>query len=510
MNKSKQKSNGKGRREILYKRIPEKHILPAILFLIIEGVLSPAAFSDTWQIQLIAILLMATIACFFIHRFFPDINENLKNSKQIEAPIVEYLNRLKDSMLEERQKAIEQNDIQEIALKEAALNVVDDIKVYCYGDENVSKNIRSNIRFYLYCKSNAQYKRNIEETNGHALSCFRKPDLFEISDSLFRYGKPDSTIISLDEYWIKDLAKKGFLNDLSSFAEGHIFLDSLLKSGYYNKAIWSVPHFVDFSYYTYRKKSHYNLRKWISDISSDDNIDSYLLDLSNKTSANRLLIYDFHTPDTIACVMLEFISAFGDGIKSLTEKRNVISNRNIRALKILRGMTGKFKYDEVFVGEPLNFDFIKNEIPFIRCWHSRMDDMPITRKNYAPILGRPIYGTLGGWHVGILSNGPYNIEAMEELSSFLSDKNQKTRFLQGAGLPTLAKFYKNPDFARQSDKITEHSLKDLHNFFDKLIRRSEIDDYTKLRQDLCDLHNDIMLNDIINIKDIYIGWCEKI
>ena len=70
-------------RETLYKRIPPEHILPTILFLVIEGVLSPAAFSSSWQVQLGAICSMSLIACFFIWRFFenPRKFHNQSNNK---------------------------------------------------------------------------------------------------------------------------------------------------------------------------------------------------------------------------------------------------------------------------------------------------------------------------------------------------------------------------------------------------------------------------------------------
>ncbi len=58
-------------RETLYKRVPPEHILPTILFIIIEGVLAPAAFSSSPWAQGAAIISMAVIASFFIHRFFP-------------------------------------------------------------------------------------------------------------------------------------------------------------------------------------------------------------------------------------------------------------------------------------------------------------------------------------------------------------------------------------------------------------------------------------------------------
>lgn len=59
------------KRELLYKRIPPEHIMPSILFIVIEGVLTPGAISDEMEVQIIAIICMTIISIIFITRFFP-------------------------------------------------------------------------------------------------------------------------------------------------------------------------------------------------------------------------------------------------------------------------------------------------------------------------------------------------------------------------------------------------------------------------------------------------------
>ena len=366
------------------------------------------------------------------------------------------------------------------------------------------------MRFYLYSKSTAQYDENVLETAGSALFGFRKPDLYEVFEALLQHGQPDTTLISLDEYWIKEMAKKERLQDLSSFVETHHFFSELLASGAYDGKSWSVPHFIDFSYYSCKKKQQDTLRSWLDELSPNNDFRMHINHLKKEMGTDNLLVYDFRTPDTYACVVLEFIESFGDGVKSLQSPVAAGSRQNICALKILRGMVGDRPEEDFLHGEPRNFDFDCEKAPFIRCWHSRMVDMPKSRDVHIPIQNCKIAGTLGGWHIGILAKPLSLGDGLDCLSRLLVKENQKKRFEIGAGLPTLAEFYENEDLARQSDPMTKWPLFWIAKYVKGLIKRSEISSYPQLRVKLSTLHHLIMTAPENKTEQIFTQWAGEL
>lgn len=70
-------------RETLFKRIPPEHIMPAILFLVIEAVLLPGALSEKEFVPLAAIAAMTVIAIIFIWRFFPSTPKEKEENQSI-------------------------------------------------------------------------------------------------------------------------------------------------------------------------------------------------------------------------------------------------------------------------------------------------------------------------------------------------------------------------------------------------------------------------------------------
>jgi len=370
-----------------------------------------------------------------------------------------------------------------------------------------TKKPRDRVRFYLYTKSQMQYIQNERETYGKSLSCFSKPDVFEVFNTLTVFGHPETLIISLDEYWIKELAKNKKLEDLTNFIKDNKFHENLLTSGKLNNKNWSVPHFLDFSYYLIRTQGLDILKSWFDKLFDvEDKID-YINNLKNVVASENLLLYDFHTPDTCACLILEFIESFGNGVCSLDSYDTIIHDNNVLALKILRSMVGDRPEHDFLLGDPINFDNFTS--PFLRCWYSRMIDMPESRINYTPILNSPMKCCLGGWNVGILFNSPYTSEAIACLTNLVSKENQQQRFEQCAGLPTRNEFYTLSDLARQTDILTHLSLSDIGKYINKLIKRSDIKNYSSIRIELCNLHDMIMKKPMCDLEDIFLKWAEK-
>ena len=372
------------------------------------------------------------------------------------------------------------------------------------------KQARSKVRFYLYSKSRVQYRQNLLETAGNEISCFRKPDLFEVFKTLADFGQPDITVFSLDEYWVKEFAKTGRLEELSDFTKTHIFFDELMYSSIHECKHWSVPHFIDFSYYACHRIQWNMLRSWLDDLLISRDFVAHFAKLRKSMGTDRLLLYDFHTPDTCACVILEFIVSFGDGLESLQSRAKVSSERNKRALRILRGMVGECPESDFLRGEPLNFDPEYEKVPFLRGWHSRMSDMPTSRETHAAIRDCPIVATLGGWHIGILARAPSMADGLQSLAGLITKKNQQERLRLGAGLPTLAEFYRVADLARQQDPITHWSLAEIGTYVKTLIRRSNIPSYPMLRVKLSNLHDQIMTAAESETEEVLFQWASQL
>ncbi|MFH0777129.1 MAG: TIR domain-containing protein, partial [Candidatus Eisenbacteria bacterium] len=215
---------------------------------------------------------------------------------------------------------------------------------------------RSAMRFYLYSKSQSQDRRNLEEVAGSPLSCFRKPHLHDVFSSLMEFGQPDACVVSIDEYWIQPLAQAGRLEDLSDFVRARGFFGELIPSSTYEGRHWSAPHFLDFGYYTSLVSRSGSLLPWLAGLTNGASLPAHLENLKRAMGTDRLLAYDFHTPDTCACVMLEFLEALGDGWRSLCSASTAGSERNLRALYVLRGMVGERPSADFLLGEPLDLD----------------------------------------------------------------------------------------------------------------------------------------------------------
>lgn len=75
-------------RNTLFKRIPPEHIMPSLLFLVVEGVFTTAAIRGEQHVQIVSVVAMALVAIFFVWCFFPariltkeiEANESLRDS----------------------------------------------------------------------------------------------------------------------------------------------------------------------------------------------------------------------------------------------------------------------------------------------------------------------------------------------------------------------------------------------------------------------------------------------
>ncbi|MBI4167662.1 MAG: winged helix-turn-helix domain-containing protein [Candidatus Aenigmarchaeota archaeon] len=396
-------------------------------------------------------------------------------------------------------------DYQEFIGSVEALGLAVDEEVY-------SNRRRDTVRFYLYSKSTAQLRRNQLEVGEHLLFNFRKSDINEVFQSLLRDGYPEMTIISLDEYWAKELAEYGERGRLIPLTlPDFSFLDTLEESSKSGNSLWSIPHFLDFSFYTCLERDYEELSAWLREVKelSDQRnwleIQNQIESLRNRTGTRHLLEYDFNTADTRACVILEFIQSFGDGIESLLTPATAISEKNIIALKILREMVGNRPNGDFADKEPRDLRRECNQRPFLREWHARMSDLyKVIRMHHKPIIECPLVGTLGGWHVGILKGSRRPAEGISHLTSLVSEGNQEARFRANAGLPTLRLFYIDPDKRTWPDEITGWTLADIAGFAKGLIKRSGMTPYSVHRDKLIRIHESLMkypLHEIENNMD---------
>lgn len=367
---------------------------------------------------------------------------------------------------------------------------------------------RSALRFYLYSKSQTQYRQNLKEVAGSPLSCFRKPHLQDVFAALVKFGQPDTTVVSIDEYWISLLAEARRLEDLTQFVKDHKFLHELMASATYAGRQWSAPHFLDLGYCSSRADRSELVLPWLEGLAGAPEMSAHVDRLRQAMGTDRLLAYDFHSPDTCACVILEFIEAFGDGWRSLRSPATAGSDRNLRALDILRAMVGNRPSTDFLLGEPADLDKECDTVPFLREWHSRMTDEPRCRATHRPIFDSPIPGTLGGWHVGVLSGSPSVTDATHALATLLTRGNQQERLRLGAGLPTLAEFYTVGDLARQTDQITGWTLANIAASVKRAVRRSVIPEYPALRDKLCDLHYQLVAGPQEAVAQILTRWAE--
>jgi hypothetical protein len=267
---------------------------------------------------------------------------------------------------------------------------------------------------------------------------------------------------------------------------------------------------MDFSYYVCYKQNYKDMISWLRALPAADDYKRHVERLKEELGVSRLLAYDFYTPDTCACVILEFIESFGGGAKSLQSRVTAASSDNVSALGLLRSMVGARLKDPDEPGEPIDLGIEYGDIPLIRVWHSRVSDMPELQESHQPIRACPIKGTLGGWHVGVLAGSPSPREGEKGLEYLLARKAQAQRLEIGAGLPTLGQFYTRTDMASEPDPLTDWTLKEIGTCVRGLIKRSNIPSFSTFRQKLSSLHNQILRSDDNAIEEVVTEWARKL
>jgi hypothetical protein len=223
------------------------------------------------------------------------------------------------------------------------------------------------------------------------------------------------------------------------------------------------------------------------------------LALRRESGIDNLLIYDFHTPDTIACVVLEFIDAYGAGLASLARGRIAVKanvEQNARALRILKVLVGKHDLADFHVDETLNLNTYAEKALLFRHWHSMLSDEQIcTRANDFLLDGEfPIKGTLGGWYLGMLAKPPHADDGVAGIKWLISSEMQQQRFAHGGGLPTRQELYHPGDSSSgQIESQTGAQLGQIRRYVEhRLIKRSVFPDYSRLKLSLWALHNKVM------------------
>jgi hypothetical protein len=373
---------------------------------------------------------------------------------------------------------------------------------------NYPRKPRSEIRLCLYSKSESQFVQNVADVHklsaeiGVSLSNFRKPDLYKVFQELRKTGQPDTTVIDLDEFWVKDLAKMGRLLDLSNFDLNATFHRSLMLAGSWGGKQWAVPRFLDFSLYLCLQRDLTTLRNWLYELRETQRIKSvrdHVQNLMKRAKTNSLLAYDFHTPDTCVCVTLEFIEGFGDGYRSLSKPMAAASEANVFAMQILKAMVGEGNGAPTHsFPEPINFDEQFNSTPFVHNWHSRMSDTPANAADRTALFDAPMPGTLGGWYVGVLAPNslfPDLPRRLHQLGDLLFRRDtQEERLRRKAGLPTLDDFYTQKNINSFPDPVTKWPLSRIPVYVDRLVRRSHLTNFLSLRERLIELHNEVIQN----------------
>lgn len=352
----------------------------------------------------------------------------------------------------------------------------------------------STVAFTLYSKTHAQERANSEAARPHLVHSFRKPNLNQVFSALCRTGQACTNIVSLDEYWADSLAEGSWLQPLSCEISKHI-LKELQQFSHYEGECWTLPHFLDFSYYATREVGGRELVEGLRTLVQSDETTyrDALHTLKNIADTPKLLAYDFRSADTAACVICEFIDSLGAGLTSLGSPAEFSSAANVRALEILRDLVGQRPREDFVWGKPLNLDTECHEVAILRHWHSMVSDEAEARRTHIPVFQFPIKGTLGGWYLGMLANPPFELEGYQALQGFFQKDYQLRRFQNGAGLPTLALFYHDPNYSCFLDPILNWKLEDIVEYVRcRLIRRSALRHFHLIREVLAGLHNEIM------------------
>lgn len=382
-------------------------------------------------------------------------------------------------------------------------------------------NPRAQFIYYLYYKSSTQFRMNDLETGSHPWYWFRKPDIYDVFELLMSNKQPAFTILNLDEFWIKPLAEKNMLVDLSRLGEKN-YLSTLINSSKTHNGLWSVPHFADFSFYACQRNQRTELITWLHELKTVSDVEKHVSELRSNWKNEHLFVYDFRTTDTVASVILEFCATFGDGISSLYSSTTAISENNIRAIQILRNLVGGDSIAQrkpyFQPGDPLKFQNLPNwrEIPFFREWHSRCGDMKELFEVFEPNYEIPMITTIGGWHIGVLVNRfdtgqPIASETVPEyiydaLTNLLTQPNQLRRLEAEAGIPTRTEFFDPLYRGRLRDPITGWRLSIIKEHLERSIRRSDITSYPELRKHLANLHTEIMEQPVHAAGQIFVKW----
>lgn len=359
----------------------------------------------------------------------------------------------------------------------------------------------SNVTFSLYGKSHAQQLANAVDTGGAPVFNFRKPNLSKVFKALKETGQVYTRIVSIDEYWVGYLAQLGRLEKLTGRNVLKSIYSELLPSCMFHGDYWSVPHFMDFSYYSVLKGVESSAIQHLRGLIANDHYAENLDALQKLTNSQNVLCYDIKTPDTAACVILEFLFSAGNGADSFKDKSRFTNERNVFALKLLKDLVGPRDSIAFTLAEPLNLDEVCRQTVFLRHWHSMATDELECRRTHAAVIDFPIMGTLGGWHLGILSNAPFPQEGSHALEGFLLPDCQQRRFVNGGGLPVLAEFYHGPNSSLR-DVNTQWSLLQINDYVRRLLRRSHINNFDTLRDLFWQLHIDLMTNTNPNYEQL--------
>jgi hypothetical protein len=134
-----------------------------------------------------------------------------------------------------------------------------------------------------------------------------------------------------------------------------------------------------------------------------------------------------------------------------------------------------------------------------------------SRGTHTPVFDSPIKGTLGGWYLGMLKNPPFLKEGYEALEGFFETSYQHKRFLNGAGLPTLAMFYHDDAYSCLLDPILHWELEKIGEYVrHHVIRRSTLRNFHLIRGVLAQMHTDIMAQNELPVSDILSRYAQRL
>lgn len=301
-------------------------------------------------------------------------------------------------------------------------------------------------------------------------------------------------LFEVDIIWVKRFAKWCLpLDEFFPAEERNKFLPNALISCYEDTNLVAIPHYFDIGVLFYREDL---LRKMPNYETLKSKLQKSItwkefIELSKSFSAEKYPFYIFPAEDYegLVCSYIEMVLSqdpnfFKQGKINLTKPESVnalsmlvdfIHNSNVSPIEVtnFNDNTG-YEY------------FLKNDGLFFRGWPNFIKDhknfyqdekktKSLVEAALPHFEGKKPGFIIGGWNIMVSKYTDKKNEAGEFLRFIVSDEAQKILYDDGGYLPTLNKFYEEPEFTNQFPELKY--IKYLQSFG---VHRPLLEDYTRI------------------------------